>query len=390
MVKRRVFLKQAAVVLSGAGILPGTLLRDSHLAETPFFEESDVYVSGDGYPTYRIPSVVVTRNGTLLAFAEGRASQSDASQNDLVLRRSVDGGRSWTPIVVVAEDGANVLVNPTAVVIEDTGRVLMMYQRYPHGFHERDVEAGYAGDRICRSYVMRSDDEGVTWSEPRDITRSVKRPTGATSIASGPGVGIQLRNGPHAGRIIMPFNEGPWGAWNVYAVYSDDGGVTWQYGETAPEGPPGRPNEVQMVERADGSVLLNARSIGGAKCRKTAVSTDGGQTWTRLSDVEVLIDPECQGTIIRYGAPGNIGKDTLLFANPASAEHRVNGTVRLTYDGGETWPVARTVYPGPFAYSCLTMLPDGTIGLLYERDGYERITFARFNLAWLMAGEDAP
>jgi sialidase-1 len=188
----------------------------------------------------------------------------------------------------------------------------------------------------------------------------------------------------------MPFNEGPWGAWNVYAVYSDDGGETWQYGETAPEGPHGRPNEVQMVERADGSVLLNARNIGGAKCRKTAVSTDGGQTWTRLSDADVLIDPECQGTIIRYGTPRDTGEDVLLFANPASAEHRVNGTVRMSYDGGETWPVARTVYSGPFAYSCLTTLPDGTIGLLYERDGYERITFARFNLAWLMAEAGAP
>jgi len=388
-VNRRDFLQRTAAVATSLGVFPAMRGWKMSGPDTPLFEENDVYVAGDGYPTYRIPAVVVTREGTILAFAEGRASQSDASQNDLVLRRSLDGGRSWTPVQVLAEDGANVLVNPTAVVL-DTGRVLLMYQRYPHGFHEREVEPGYTGDRICRSYLMHSNDDGVSWSAPREITRSVKRPTGVTSIASGPGIGIQLRYGPHAGRILMPFNEGPWGAWNVYAVYSDDDGETWQYGETAPKNATGHPNEVQMIERMDGTVLLNARSIGGVRRRKSAISRDGGHTWTSLRDVDVLVEPECQGTIIRYDTPLVAGKDVYLFANPASTEARVNGTVRLSYDGGETWPVARTVYAGPFAYSCLTVLPDGTIGLLYERDGYERITFARFNLAWLTEGKDAP
>jgi sialidase-1 len=388
--KRREFLwhAAAAAAVGGAGACRGPVTPRPVAATGPLFEETDVFVSGDGYPTYRIPSVVVTRRGTVLAFGEGRQGQGDHTQNDLVLRRSRDGGRTWDPMQLIAADRPNVLVNPTAVEDRRTGRLWLMYQRYPAGAAERPVEAGYEGDRVCRGFVVYSDDDGRTWSAPREVTRSVKRPEKATSIASGPGVGIQLRRGPHRGRLVAPFNEGPWGGWSVYAVYSDDGGATWRYGDTAPDGPPGRGNEVQVVELADGTLMLNARSQGGARCRKVAWSRDGGGTWSALADDPALIDPVCQGTIVRHGDPLDGQQSRLLFANAASATQRVNGTVRLSYDEGKTWPVSRTVYAGPFAYSCLTVLADGTVGLLYERDGYRKITFARFNLAWLTNGRD--
>jgi sialidase-1 len=287
----------------------------------------------------------------------------------------------------VATDRPNVLVNPTAVEERASGRLWLMYQRYPAGASERQVERGYDGDRICRAFLTHSDDDGRTWGAPREVTRSVKRPE-AGSLASGPGVGIQLRRGPHRGRLVVPFNEGPWGDWHVYAAFSDDGGATWRYGEPAPSPGPGMGNEVQVVERVDGTLLLNARNQGGARCRTVATSRDGGATWSPLADEPALPDPQCQGTILRYTDPLDGQRSRLLFANAASAARRENGTVRLSYDEGATWPVSRVIHPGAFAYSCLTVLPGGGIGLLYERDGYAAITLARFDLAWLTGGRD--
>ena len=354
-------------------------------------EHNTVFTSGkEGYAQIRIPSVVVSKKGTVLAFAEGRVIPSDHAENDIILKRSTDSGKTWGALQVVQEDGKNCLGNPTALALRDSGRILVMYQRYPFGFHEREVVPGHEGDRICRSFLTHSDDDGATWSEPRDLTRFVKRPTHVTSLASGPGVGIQLRRGPHKGRIVFPFNQGPWGEWKVYAAYSDDGGETWAYGETAPDGAEGRGNEVQMVELADGSILLNSRSHGGTKCRRTALSKGGGQTWSPLADAPALIEPCCMGSIVRCSDPLDEKKSRLVFANPASTESRVNGTIRLSYDEGQTWPHSRSIAQGSFAYSCLTVLPDGTIGCLYETDGYGRIVFARVRLDWLTRGQDGP
>jgi sialidase-1 len=386
--KRREFVWQAAVAAVGGASACRSLGATRPAAVSgPLFEEVDVFAAGDGYPTYRIPSAIVTRRGTVLAFAEGRQAQGDHTQNDIVLRRSRDGGRTWEARQLVATDRPNVLVNPCDVEERARGRIWLMYQRYPAGAAERQVERGYEGERVCRAFVVSSDDDGRTWSAPREITRAVKRPE-AGSLASGPGVGIQLRRGPHRGRLVVPFNEGPWGEWQVYAAYSDDGGATWRYGEPAPDHVEGMANEVQVVERADGTLLLNARNEQGERCRKVATSADGGQTWSPLADEPALPDPRCQGSILRLTDPLDGGRSRLVFANAASATRRENGTARLSYDEGRTWPVSRTVHAGPFAYSCLAVLADGTLGLLYERDGYKTITFARFDLAWLTSGAD--
>lgn len=195
----------------------------------------------------------------------------------------------------------------------------------------------------------------------------------------------------------MPFNEswheGRQRKFRVYAAYSDDAGQTWRRGQPAPHsqdapGQKGWGNEVQLVELADGSVRLNSRSYAAAKLRKTAVSTDGGVTWSALEDAAALIEPQCQGTILRYTDPLDGRKSRILFANPATQAGRTNGTIRLSYDEGKTWPIAKTFYRGGYAYSCLTALPGGTIGCLFERDGYQTITFARFTLGWLTDGKD--
>jgi sialidase-1 len=346
----------------------------------------DVFVGGkDGYPAYRIPALITTLRGSLLAFAEGRASLRDHAENDIVLKRSSDGCKTWGPLQLIDEDGTNALNNPTAVVVRETGRVLLMYQRYAKGFDEHNAEPGYDGRRVCRTFITHSDDDGATWSRRVEVTSQVKRPTEATSTATGPGIGIQLARGKHAGRLLMPFNQGPYGKWKVYAALSDDRGQSWRCGETAPEGGKGHANEVQFVELNDGLVMLNARNQGGDKLRKIAISRDGGETWSPTQTDATLLEPVCQASLLRH--PGrDPASDVFLFSNPATQTARTNGTIRLSRDEGKTWPVARVLYPGGFAYSCLASLPDGSVACLFERDGTSKISVARFTVGWIEGG----
>jgi sialidase-1 len=361
-------------------------------------EVIDVFVpNSDGFKSIRIPSVVVSQKGTLLAFAEGRAANTDQAKNKIILKRSTDGGHTWGPLAVIADGGERSLNNPCAVVESGSGTILLMFQSYPAGVRERSdkIQTGYEGELVVRNLMVSSGDDGATWSAPRDVTRQTKRPEKVTTMASGPGIGIQLRRGPHAGRMLFPFNEGPYGQWNIYAVYSDDKGNSWQFGEIAPGGmvdapgggKPSDVNEVQFVELKDGSIRANARRWAGAPFRKTCVSNDGGPTWSKVEAVPELHDPSCMASIFRYSDPADGDKSRILYSGPQSAK-RENGTVFVSYDEGATWPVKRVLCEGPFAYSVLTKLPDGTIGCLYEADDMKRIVFARFTLDWLTAGHD--
>jgi sialidase-1 len=386
-------LKKYLCELSIAAALFALLRCSSVLAAGPEF--SDVFIaSQDGYKSIRIPSVVVTKQGVVLAFAEGRAADSDQAGNDIILKRSPDDGRTWLPLQLIADDGANSLNNPTAVVEQGAGRVFLMYQRIPAHMKERDksVETGYEGTNVYCNFVTWSDDEGATWAKPVDITRTTKRPTRATTIASGPGIGIQLTRGPHKGRLIIPFNEGPYHQWNNYAVFSDDRGRNWKWGQDvsgafvadAKLGQRSQINEVQMVELSDGSVRLNSRQFAGAKVRKTSISSDGGETWSPIEDVPALRDPSCNASILRYSFDDAQGRGRILYSGPDSTQ-RNNGTIHLSVDDGATWPLKRVLRSGGFAYSVLTRLPDGTVGCLFEPDDAKRILFARFSLAWLEA-----
>ncbi len=359
---------------------------------------SDVFTAAkDGYPSIRIPSVVVTGSGVVLAFAEARAKHSDQASNKIILKRSTDGGATWGAVQLIHDDGANSLNNPTALVA-DSGRVFLMYQRIPGHLREasKETATGFDGENIYLTFLVTSDDEGATWTKPLDVTRGTKHATGATTVASGPGIGIQLARGPHKGRLVMPFNEGPFWKWQNYAAFSDDGGATWACGENAPGalvpdaklGERSQINEVQMVEMGDGSVRLNSRTFAGARVRKTAVSKDGGGTWSRIEDVAALRDPSCMASIFRFSFDDGAGKGRVLYSGPDSTK-RENGTIHLSLDDGATWPVQRVLFPGSFGYSVLTRLKDGTIGCLFETDGANRTVFARFSLEWLAEANGA-
>ena len=360
-------------------------------AAEPVF--TDVFRSGEsGYASIRIPAVVVTRGGVVLAFAEGRQKPQDQAENDIVLRRSTDAGATWGPLQVVAADGSHSLNNPTAVVEGDSGRVFLMYQRIPGHLTEHSAETatGFEGPNVYRNFLTWSDDEGATWSAPVDVTTTTKRPAGATTVASGPGVGIQLTRGPHAGRLILPFNEGPFWKWQNFAVISDDKGKTWRCGDNVPgafvpdpkHGERSQINEVQMVEMSDGSVRLNSRPFAGARVRKSSVSRDGGVTWSKVEDVPELPCPSCMASVLRYSFDDAGGRGRMLFSGPRGTK-RAAGTISLSTDDGATWPVRKELWPGFFAYSVLTRLPDGTIGCLFEADDYGRIVFSRFPISWL-------
>jgi sialidase-1 len=367
----RVRLAQAAAVIVTITMLAGT----ADLALT------DVFVGGaGGHAVYRIPSIIRTTSGRLLAFAEARGSQSDNGSNDLVVRSSDDAGTSWGAMRTVCDEPGRSLNNPCAVNLTSgphAGRVLLMFQSYPTGKGEGSVATGFDGPDTCRTLVTYSDDRGETWSTPRDISRQVKRPAPVTSVATGPGVGIQLVRGSHAGRVVMPFNEGPAGKWRVYAAYSDDGGDEWKLGEPAPEDKAGHGNEVQMAERADGSLLLVARQFGGGGRRKSAVSTDGGASWSTLQAVPDLVDPSCMGGLI---ATSSVGAPCLVCTGPASAKDRTNGQAWISTDGGATWPRALPIYPGSFAYSVPVVLSDSRVGILFERDSTSKISFITLEL----------
>ena len=357
---------------------------DGPLAETEP-RHAPVFANGrDGYPNHRIPSLVACPDGTLLAICEGRGLQAgahgDITGNHLVLKRSADGGRTWGPLEVIREERENSLLGPCAVVT-GTGRVVLVYHRYLPGTTEHNAAEGIEGPRVVEVFATVSDDGGRTWREPRNITAAAKRPTGWTGILTGPGTAIQKRRAPRRGRIVVPCAHGPAGEWHCHSIHSDDDGDTWQLGGEIPD-PLG--NECQVVELADGRLMLNSRSYRGKQCRALAFSDDGGGTWSGLTDEPALPEPVCQGSILRYSDPLDGEPSRLLFANPADRAKRETGTVRLSLDEGATWCRSAVLVPGSFGYSCLARLADGTIGCLYETADCREIRFAAFPLGWLL------
>lgn len=319
----------------------------------------------DGYHTYRIPALAVSSKGTILAFCEGRRNSSGDSGNiDLLLKRSTDHGKTWSAQQVVWDDGPNTCGNPCAVVDKATGTIFVLSTWNRGDDHEGAIIARTSKD-TRRVFVLRSDDDGLTWSKPVEITDAVKKPAW-TWYATGPGSGIQLENGPHQGRLVIPCDhiEAETKHYYSHILFSDDHGATWQLGGRTPEH---QVNECAVVELAGGKIMLNMRNYNRTnRARQTAISDDGGLTWRDQRHDPALIEPICQAAIerVRWPAAGKPGM--MVFSNPASTTDRVNMTVRASIDDGKTWPVCKALRPGPSGYSDLAVLPNGNIGCLYE------------------------
>lgn len=337
-----------------------------------------VFASGEGgYDTYRIPAIVETKGGSLLAFCEGRkASRSDTGNIDLLLKRSEDGGETWGPQELLWDDGGNTCGNPAPVVDQETGTVWLLLTWNLGTDHEKDIIAGKSED-TRRVFVTSSEDEGKTWATPREITADTKKDNW-TWYATGPGNGIQLEYGAHPGRLVIPCDhiEADSKHYYSHAIYSDDHGATWQLGGRTSEH---QVNECAVVELRDGRLLLNMRNYDRSKKhRQIAYSADGGDTWTGQSFDETLVEPICQASLVRMPGDG----DPLLYSNPASMDAREKMTVRWSDDGGSTWAGSKELHAGPAAYSCLVPLGEREAGCLYEAgdaNPYESIYFQRFN-----------
>jgi sialidase-1 len=331
--------------------------------------QTDLFVSGSGgYHTFRIPSLIATKKGTLLAFCEGRRNaRGDSGDIDIVLRRSRDSGRTWSEAVTIHDMGADTLGNPCPVVDRKSGTIfLLLTSNAGHVLEKQIIERSVPETR--RVWVSVSRDDGATWSNPVDITASAKDPSW-TWYATGPGVGIQLRNG----RLVIPCDHADAENKGFYShcIYSDDSGGTWKRGERIGD----KLNECQVAELRDGTLLLNMRSYHGHNRRAVARSRDGGHSWGEVEFDQALVEPVCQASLM--SADG-----LLLFSNPASTK-RENMTVRASRDDGRTWPVSLVLESGPAAYSCLAPLGRNRFACLYERgerSPYERITAATFRL----------
>lgn len=334
----------------------------------------------DGYNTYRIPAVVRSNKGTLIAFAEGRVNHSgDHGNIDLVCKRSADDGKTWSTLSVVQDDGNNTCGNPSPVVDESTGRIILLSCGSESG--EGAIMAGKGTREI---YVQHSDDDGVTWSPRRDIT-SQARPGNWRWYATGPCSGIQIKEGKHKGRLVIPANHSDeHGVYRSHSLYSDDKGQTWKIGAVAEEGS----NESQIAEVSPGILIQNMRMQTHSKgFRGTRTSKDGGATWTPLTHDENLPCPRCQASLI--ASPFDA---TMYFSNPAIMPRARKGmAIRTSLDGGKTWPYKKTIFTGPSGYSNLVAISRDRIGILYEaglNDLAEGIAFRSFDKKELLQKEE--
>lgn len=362
-----------SLCLLGA-LVAAALARGEYAENVPFTS------GAEGYNTYRIPAIVATTNGTLLAFCEGRkTSLSDAGDIDLVLKRSTDAGDTWGALTIVQEEGDTATItigNPVPVVDRQTGRIWLAFCR-----------------NNSRVFVTWSDDDGQTWAERQEITADVKRAEWSW-YATGPVHGIQLARGAHAGRLVVPCDHiSTNNVWGSHVVYSDDHGASWHLGGVVDAQSGYLPNECVAVELADGSVYLNSRNHGGQKRRVYAVSSDGGQSFGAAALDDTLVEPVVQASALRYSAIEQGGETNLvLFSNPANTSTRTRMTVRRSTDEAASWDQGKLIYDGPSAYSDLVRLGDGRVGLLFEKGvstAYETITFARFDLGYLDASESS-
>jgi hypothetical protein len=345
-------------------------------------EPVTLFRAGDsGYACFRIPAIIKTGKGTLLAFAEARKKGcSDTGDIDIVLRRSHDQGVSWDSLQVVWDAGNDVAGNPAPVVDRETGTVwLLSTWNMGSDAESRIIEQTSHDTR--RIFVLRSGDDGLTWSPASEITSTVKKPTW-TWYATGPVHGIQMKSRAYKGRLVVPCDHIEAGTRKYFShvIYSDDHGATWKLGGSTPQD---QVNECTVAELPDGRLMLNMRNYDRKqKNRKISLSGDGGSSWTDIRDDPQLPEPICQAALLGISLKG--GNQALAFLNPADTGARVNLELKISRDGGSAWTLVSRIHAGPAAYSDLVQLNKNELGCLYEAgefSAYEGIRFRKAGIA---------
>lgn len=341
----------------------------------------DVFTSGqDGYFGYRIPAIETAPDGSLVAVCEARKHNlSDPGFGkqdiDLACKRSTDGGRTWSAMQVIEDPGELwSAANPATVVDRQSGRLWLFYLRSKPG---RSTRTSRPGTEDMQTFARYSDDNGASWSEPIDLTAVARDMDDAQWRASvvGPGGAVQIQSG----RLIAPV----WKVvpYSVFTIYSDDHGQAWQRGEFIPADNLG--NESELVELADGRILIDVRQTGGPH-RWKATSDDGGKSWSEPRPSEAVSPVACAVERCTLKSAGH-DRDRIVWTGP-KGPGRTNLVVRISYDEGQTFTGERLIWDKHAAYSDMTMLPDKSVGVLWERGverGYQFITFTRLDLDFL-------
>jgi sialidase-1 len=387
-------------------------------AAKPVIDKTDLFEAGKGgYALYRIPGLVVTAKGTLLAYCEARKNAGgDWGDIDILMRRGTEGGQTWDePRKVVRLEGTFER-NPAAVA-QKLGKEGEITVNNPVAVADRDGTVHFL---YCveygRCFYQRSDDDGKSFGKPVEITATFeefRKDYDWKVFATGPAHGIQLTSG----RLLVPvwLSRGTGGHAHrpsvVSTIFSDDGGKTWKRGDIVANetDPLTNPNETVAVQLADGRVMLNIRSESEKHRRAVAFSKDGATGWTKPAFHEDLPEPICMASVVRLSLASTSDRNRLLFANPNNLERgggeakpgqgrdRKKLSVRLSYDEGETWKVLKELEPSWSGYSDLAVGPDGTVYCFYERgSGDDKssvrtrfLTVARFNLEYLTDGKDS-
>ena len=376
-----------------------TYAEKPYLTKQVLFEEKT-----DGFSLYRIPGIVVTAKGTILAYCEARKlREADRGEIEIHLRRSIDGGETFSPARQIAHMGPRLPRNPHMSESKrgkDMGGPDEQTVNNPMAIAGKDglVHMVYCVE-YARAFYVVSEDDGVSWSDPLGITYAMENLRGELDwqvIASGPGHAIQLENG----RLVVPFwmatyeEDAPLRK-AACVIYSDDNGESWIAGEIAIRGG-GEPNVAQL---ADGRVILTSRNTNERNRRLASYSDDGAKNWSEPRLVEDLLEPGCMAGIVAHPGTSDKPGSVLLFSNPYTTNRkhsaRQDVTINMSLDGGITWPTQKLLEDGPSAYSDLAVMPDGTILCFYEsgvyppkmkrnRDwAYANLTLARFNLEWV-------
>ena len=340
-----------------------------------YFQSQELWHTDEIYSEYRIPGMLVTQQGTLLVYCEARKSHNDWALMDILLQRSIDGGNSFSePVLLAKGTDLHPTVNNPVMVQDKNGRI--------HLLHCEDY--GINGGRILRRY---SDDDGVTWSAPIEITDATL-PEYRNAFAIGPGHGICT----HEGTLICPVWMVP-KEYNspltshkpsvISTLYSKDNGETWSCGEVLSTTPMTiSPTETEVALLADGTVYLNCRFGGGLTYRGHAYSKSGYSNWKSYEADQALIDPACFGSVVSFQPKGKTF--TLLFANCASKTTRRLVTVKGSHDGGRTWTICKTLDVDRGGYVELAATPCGDrIYVLYETAFGSTCQLVTFNYAWL-------
>ena len=366
---KKIFISLLLITTIGVSAQKETYkIADGVITHQELFNASMV----EGVSCFRIPAIVTAPNGDLIAAIDERVPNcGDLNRSgdiNIVVRRSADNGKTWSGIETVVNFPLGLSASdPSMIVDRDTKEIILFYN-YMDYEKERD---------IYYLHVVKSKDNGKTWSKPEDITKQIAKPEWHKDfkfITSGRG--IQTKDGKLL-HTLVNLSKG------LFIFGSDDHGKTWYFIDT-----PIKPaDESKIIELADGTWMVNARvNTGGMRYVHT--SSDEGKTWNSRPEPK-LIDPGCNASIIRYTAKADgYNKNRILFSNAKMEKGRMNLTIRVSYDEGQTWTEGKTIYGGGTAYSSLTILKNGDIGVFFEKDDYKENTFVSFSLKWLTDGKD--